>query len=283
VILLALLLMPNAAWAHGGAHPIEQAPPGWTWDPALTVPLALALLVYLLGFARLRARAEHGHWGGLTLFLGGWLVLAAAIVSPLHEAGERSFTLHMVEHELIMLVAALLLPLSRPLGVMLWALPRAARQALAPAGRGLGRLTDPLLATALQAAALWLWHAPPLFNRALGHPAWHIAQHLSFLVTALLFWWAMLRTPHHGLASVCLFVTSIVGGALGALMALSSSPWYAGYAAMGMMPFGLTPTEDQQLAGLIMWIPGGLVHAGAAVLLLGRYLMSGGRRDAKSI
>lgn len=67
-------------------------------------------------------------------------------------------------------------------------------------------------------------------------------------------------------------MTSIVGGALGALMALSSSPWYAGYAAMGMMPLGLTPTEDQQLAGLIMWVPGGLVHAAAALVVLGRYL-----------
>jgi putative membrane protein len=274
LILLALLLVPGPAFAHGGAHVVEQGLPGWTWDPVLIVPLVLGLLAYLLGFLRLRARADHGHWRSFALFVSGWLVLALALVSPLHKAGERSFTLHMIEHELIMLVAALLLPMSRPLGVMLWALPRGARQALAPAGRGLNRLTDPLLATALQAVALWGWHAPPLFNRALGHSAWHIAQHLTFLVTALLFWWAMLRTPNRGLAALCLFLTSVIGGALGALMALSASPWYESYAAMGMMPFGLTPTEDQALAGLIMWVPGGLVHAGAALLLLGRYLAS---------
>ena len=170
-----------------------------------------------------------------------------------------------------MLVAAALLPLSRPLGLMLWAFPRRIRQGLAFPGL-LRRLADPVLATTLQAAAMWAWHAPPLFNRALGHPGWHIAQHLSFLVTALLFWWSVTQTPNRGLAALCLFVTSVVGGALGALMALSASPWYAGYAAMGMMPFGLTPAEDQQLAGLIMWVPGGLVHAGAALVLLAQYL-----------
>jgi cytochrome c oxidase assembly factor CtaG len=195
----------------------------------------------------------------------------------LHELGERSFTFHMIEHELIMLVAALLLPLSRPLGVMLWAFPRPLRPALAfsEVFRALGK---PVLATALQAIAMWGWHAPPLFNRALGHPGWHIAQHLSFLITALFFWWSMIRTRNRGLAALCLFITSIVGGALGALMTLSASPWYADYAAMGMMPLGLTPEEDQQLAGLIMWVPGGLAHAGAALFLLARLF---DRKDAR--
>jgi len=71
---------------------------------------------------------------------------------------------------------------------------------------------------------MWAWHAPPLFDRALGHAGWHIAQHLSFLITALLFWWAMTETRNSGLAALCLFVTSVIGGALGALMTLSSSP-----------------------------------------------------------
>jgi cytochrome c oxidase assembly factor CtaG len=276
IAVLLALLVPASALAHGGAHPAEPGPPGWTFDPWLTVPLGLALLIYLIGFVRLRRRAGTAHWHGVALFVAGWLVLAGALVSPLHQAGERSFTLHMIEHELIMLVAALLLPLSRPLGVMLWAFPRPVRRRLAFPGL-LHWLANPVLATALQAAAMWAWHAPPLFNRALGHAGWHMAQHLSFLVTALLFWWSVTQTRNRGLAAVCLFVTSIVGGALGALMALSASPWYAAYAAMPMMPFGLSPEEDQQLAGLIMWVPGGLVHAGAALLLLGRYLSAGDR------
>ena len=269
---LLALAVPARAWAHGGYHAGPSAPPGWSFEPSVVIPLAFTLALYGVGFARLRAR--RSLWRAAGLFGAGWLVLALSLVSPLHEGGERSFTLHMIEHELIMLVAALLLPLSRPWGVMLWAFPRPWRRALAPGSRLLSQLATPALATFLQAAALLLWHAPPLFNRALGHPAWHIAQHLCFLVTALLFWWTMLRERNRGLAALCLFATSVVGAGLGALMALSASPWYAGYAAMSIMPFGLSPSEDQALAGLIMWVPGGLVHAGAAIVLLYRYLAS---------
>jgi putative membrane protein len=134
--------------------------------------------------------------------------------------------------------------------------------------------TAPVAATLVQAAVLWLWHAPPLFELALDASAWHAAQHLSFLVAGVAFWAAMLdrclpTLAGRGLAALCLLATSIVSGALGALMAISNSPWYAGYARLGLTPQGLTPAEDQQLAGLLMWVPGGLVHAGAALALLG--------------
>jgi cytochrome c oxidase assembly factor CtaG len=212
-------------------------------------------------------------------FLAGWLVLAGALVTPLHAAGERSFAAHMFEHELLMLAAAPLLVLSRPVGIALWALPHRVRLALAGVGHHVGgawrTLTAPVTATLLQAAALWLWHAPRLFDLALADPGWHIVQHLSFLVTALLFWWAVLHgrgERRAGVAIGCLFFTAMVSGALGALMAFSSSPWYAGYAANGLDAFGLTPAEDQQLAGLLMWIPGGLVHAVAGLALLARNL-----------
>jgi cytochrome c oxidase assembly factor CtaG len=217
------------------------------------------------------------------LFLTGWAVLAGALVSPLHEAGARSFTAHMLEHELLMLAAAPLLVLSEPAAVMLWAFPSRARRGLAGALRPLRlpRLlraaTEPITATLLQAAALWLWHAPSLFERALASVGWHIAQHLSFLVSALLFWTAMLtRRPRRpGLAALCLFATSVVSGALGAMMAFSPSPWYRPYAELGLAPFGLTPAEDQQLAGLLMWIPGGAVHAAAALAIVALLLRDG--------
>jgi cytochrome c oxidase assembly factor CtaG len=277
-----LALAPAAALAHEGPH---DGGADWTLTPSVTLPLIVTLLVYASGFARLWARSARGR-GSLRrdgfLFVAGWLVLAGALVSPLHEAGETSFTMHMIEHELIMLVAALLIVLARPGAAMLWGLPVPARRALASAGRsgvlrGLWRrLSDPVSATALQAAAMWLWHMPGLFDRALASEGWHVAQHLSFLVSALIFWWAMAHgrggRQAYGVSALCLFVTSLIGGALGALMALSRSPWYSGYAAMGMTPFGLTPAEDQQLAGLIMWIPGGLVHAGGALFFLYKWL-----------
>lgn len=269
--------------AHGGHN--ANADPGWTWDPWITVPLVISALMFALGWSRLRARSNlrTNAWarrGGL--FAAGWLTLAGAVVSPLHEAGERSFAMHMTEHELLMLAAAPLLVLSQPLAVMLWALPAGARRALggmsgsAPVAAVWKRLSAPITATAVQAAALWLWHAPSLFDRALDNEGWHAAQHLSFLVSALFFWTAMLgrrgggssNRAARGVAALCLFATSIISGALGALMAFAQSPWYPAYARLGMAPFGLTPAEDQQLAGLIMWVPGGLVHAAAALFLV---------------
>lgn len=282
---MLLVLSAGEAEAHGAAAPFA---PGWSLDPWITGPLALAAALFVAGWLRLHRRSTRNGSGmrrQAWLFGAGWAVLAAAVVSPLHEAGERSFTAHMVEHELIMLAAAPLLALSRPLATMLWALPAPGRQALGACGRAkpIRRLwttaAAPVAATAIQAAALWLWHAPRLFDLALARPAWHVAQHLSFLASALLFWTAMAdaaRRNGHGVAALCLFATSVVSGALGALMAFSASPWYAGYAAMGIAPFGLNPVEDQQFAGLLMWIPGGLVHAGAALAALGLLLRDDG-------
>jgi cytochrome c oxidase assembly factor CtaG len=141
--------------------------------------------------------------------------------------------------------------------------------------------TDPLLATVLQAAAIWVWHLPSLFDLALGSEGWHAAQHLSFFVTALLFWSAMLGPRRSAwTAAACLFATSMVTGALGAFMALSESPWYGPYAAMGLAAFGLTPAQDQQLAGVLMWVPGGIFHAVVAVVLLAPHLRD---TDAKAL
>ena len=286
IVLPALLLAAGPAFAHPlDPQALAGDVPGWSLDPWITGPLALTAGLWGVGALRLWRRSGLGRdrlgRRGWT-FAGGWLALAAAVVSPLHQAGERSFAFHMLEHEMLMLVAAPLLVLSRPVGVMLWAFPFSARLALGRAGRSgwiqrpWRALSEPVTATLLQAAALWLWHLPSLFDLALQSPGWHIAQHLSFLVTALLFWSSVLAR-RHGVAQAVgsLFLTSLVTGALGAFMALSSSPWYARYAALGMNPWGLTPAEDQQLAGLLMWVPGGLVHALAALWLLGAALKVG--------
>ncbi len=109
------------AIAHGGHHH-ESGMPGWSFAPLVVIPLALLLLVFLLGQARLSRRSNVERpraW----LFVAGWAVLTLALVSPLHEGGEASFTLHMIEHELIMLVATLLLAVSDAGGVLAWGLP----------------------------------------------------------------------------------------------------------------------------------------------------------------
>ncbi|WP_157220880.1 cytochrome c oxidase assembly protein [Flavisphingomonas formosensis] len=283
IMICAPLLSAAPAMAHVEAS-ADEAAPGWTLDPWITLPLLTAVLLFAIGWKRLSVRSGRSKsWRGHAfLHVLGLATMAIALVSPLHEAGERSFALHMTEHELIMLVAAPLLVVGEPLALYLWAFPLPLRRAIGRLGSARPvvllrrQLCEPVTATLLQAAALWLWHAPLLFDRALARPSWHIAQHLSFLVTALLFWSAILGrrgsgsrlSAHRAVAVLCLFATSVVSGALGALMALSQSPWYSGYAALGMAPFGLTPAQDQQIAGLLMWVPGGLVHAGAALLLV---------------
>ena len=276
-----LLALPTAAAAsaHSGEH---HAHPGWTLDPWVTLPLALLLAVFLTGRVRLANRsktAPRTPW----LFLAGWTVLTLALVSPLHEGGERSFTLHMIEHELIMLAATFLLAVSRSGGILAWGLPAPVRGWLgggwkAPLALLWRQLTEPVTATVVQAVVMWAWHAPALFDRALDSRGWHIAQHMSFIVASLLFWSAMLNPRRGGylLSAACLFLTSLVEGALGALMALARSPWYSAYAAMGRSGIGLDPTTDQQLAGLVMWIPGGVVHVAAALWLLYLWLSSEG-------
>lgn len=272
-LFLALLLAAPAFAHEGHEHEI-----GWTLAPLVTVPLGIALLLYAVGLHRLWRRSDRGRAGlrrDALLFAAGWLSLPGALVTPLHEAGEASFAMHMIEHEIIMLVSALLLVAARPGAAFLWAFPSPIRRALGSTGRwGLWRvLADPFVATALQALVIIAWHVPWLFDLALKSEGWHIAQHISFMASALLFWWAMLYGRSGPLvAAACLFVTSMIGGGLGALMALAGSPWYQGYAALGMTPAGLTPQQDQQLAGLIMWVPGGFWHLTAALIFLLRGL-----------
>ena len=155
-------------------------------------------------------------------------------------------------------------------------MPRPLRSALggswkSPLRAAWKRLTEPVTATAIQAVVIWVWHAPPLFDRALDSFGWHIAQHSCFFVSSLLFWWAMLNPRGRGrLWRIRRLPVRDVADrrCAGRADDLLLSPWYADYAAMGMTGIGLDPADDQRLAGLIMWIPGGLVHGVAALALL---------------
>ncbi|PWC36595.1 hypothetical protein TSO352_13095 [Azospirillum sp. TSO35-2] len=278
-------MAPAPALAHGGG--VELAV-----DPWLGLPLLGSGLLYLAGWRRLALRRQGRPAAGRAtgarrralLFAAGWLLLALPVITPLHVWGGRSFAAHMVEHEIIMVLAAPLLALGRPLGVLLWGLPDRLRRRLVRAGRtGLRgtwrRLTDPLTATLLQTVVLWLWHIPAAFEAAVTTPVLHAAQHASFLGAALLFWWALsvgrAGRLGHGAAALCQFLTALQSGLLGTLLTLARTPWYPTYAAQA--GGRLSPLEDQQLAGLVMWIPAGLVHAAAAFVLIALWLNRSGR------
>jgi putative membrane protein len=287
---LALLLAASPAPAHHPATHYARIDVAWTYDPRVLVPLCLSAFLYLVGTLRLWRRAGSGRgvsYGQAASFGAGWAFLALALVSPLHWLGEHLFTAHMIEHEILMVVAAPLLVLARPGGAMMWALPASWRGPVGgieriPAFAAAWRfLTDPLVATILHGVALWAWHMPILYNAVLANGFAHWLQHLSFFITALLFWWALLwgraRTRGYGAAVFYLFVTALHTSLLGVLLTVSKSLWYPAQTVFAA-DFGLTPLEDQQVAGLVMWVPAGVVYAGAALALAGVWISRAGGR-----
>jgi cytochrome c oxidase assembly factor CtaG len=126
-------------------------------------------------------------------------------------------------------------------------------------------LTRPVAATLVHGAAIWLWHVPVLFDAAVTNTALHRLQHVSFLVTGVLFWWALLRCRNPGIAAAHLFATMLHTSILGAIIALAPQILYR-LQTVGAVQWGMTALQDQQLAGLLMWIPAGLVYAAAALL-----------------
>jgi putative membrane protein len=287
LILLVVLCSTNL-FAHELEPHADSA--AWTLDPWIVAPLLLAAVPYGIGSAVLWQRTRSGPqfraWRTLA-FVAGWLTLVGALVSPLHWLGEHLFTFHMIEHEILMAVSAPLLVLAAPIGIWLWSLPRSYRFTV---GRFLRR---PLLvgcwqwirngrnATLLHGVAIWAWHAPILFDAAVTNILLHRLQHLSFLLTAIVFWWSILRNNNAGLAAWHLFVTMLHTSALGALMALAPRVLYQAQTATAAA-WGLTPLEDQQLAGLIMWVPAGTIYAGAALAMLAIWIRqsgAAGRRD----
>jgi cytochrome c oxidase assembly factor CtaG len=273
----------------------------WAWSPGIVLPLAAGLLLYARGLRLLWD--EHVGRGIRTWEAGsfalGWLLAALALLSPLHALSEQLFSAHMVQHELLTVIAAPLLVLGRPLVAMLWAFPSPARRRIGIASRRRevrmvwGVLTRPVAAFFLHAAAIWLWHAPRLFEATLQSDAVHATQHASFLGTALLFWWTIIhanaaggraRSIGFGGAVLLLFGTTMHSGALGALLTFSRALWYPAYASTAAS-WGLTPLQDQQLAGLIMWIPASLAYLLAALLLFASWLHASeqGVREAERL
>jgi cytochrome c oxidase assembly factor CtaG/cytochrome c2 len=216
--------------------------------------------------------------------------LAIALLPPLHHLSEERFAAHMVQHELLMALAAPLLVAGYPLAAIARRLPRRTQRGLARADwrRELEHLwhllTRPGIAFTLQAVAIWAWHVPALFNASVTHPAVHALQHASFFGTAILFWASVLR-PHRGgegVAVMSLFLTSLHTTILGALIALAGRPWYGAYAG-GAEAHGFSLLADQQLGGYIMWMPGGTSYAVAAFVLVSRWLAAPKRRTVSAI
>ena len=294
VFISAFFGFVECGFAHEiGPANLSELNAWWVFEPGVVVPLLLSGVLYVYGIFRLRSASNAAFgWSELACFAAGWVTLVVALVSPLHPWGAVLFSAHMTQHELLMLVAAPLLVLGRPIIPFLWALPRSSARSLAAWAnqhawqRFWNAITAPFVAWLIHAVVLWTWHLPVLFQATRDSEFIHALQHASFLFSALLFWWAILhgrrRAVGFGVAVLYMFTTALHSGLLGALLTFTRTLWYPIYTNT-TRPWGLTPLEDQQLGGLIMWIPAGLVYIIAALALFAGWLRESEKRsdDAK--
>ncbi len=281
-----LLALPALAVAHPG-EPLrpDDLWTAWEFDPGVVIPLVLTAVLYASGSRKHVGQTSFQR----VCFWGGWFSLVLALNSPLHPLGEVLFSAHMVQHEVLMLVSAPLFVLSRPLVTFLWALPMNWRKALGAWSKrryvksSWTFLTDPFTAWAMHAAAIWIWHAPALFELTLRSDLVHTAQHLSFFLSGLLFWWAVFYAKGrgaYGAAFLFVFTTAAHTGILGALLTFAPHIWYRAYSTT-TQAWGLTPLQDQQLGGLIMWVPASLVYLAAGLFLCAEWLKESDLRLAR--
>jgi putative membrane protein len=289
------MLLPALANAHvSGAYDLPpRFPAAFTLDPLLLVPLIACLLAYAIGLRRVwRIGTGTGvSTSGALLFAGGWLVLALAMIWPLDALGEWSLAAHMTQHMLLMAAAPPLLLAGRPEVVLLLALPTSiarwiARPSRSRAARSLSRiLFAPTAAMLVQGTIMWSWHAPGAMAAALRNDLIHYAMHASFLAAGLIFWIAMGRSVREPAAGAAAGAVAIVGtmmqmGLLGALLTFAARPRYPHYVDRAPH-LGLTALEDQQLAGLIMWVPTALPYLVGGLVLIASWLRRSARADAR--
>ncbi|HEV7662311.1 MAG TPA: cytochrome c oxidase assembly protein [Chloroflexota bacterium] len=237
-------------------------------EPAVLLGVTAFAWLYWRGLLRVWARAGRGHAVTLRqalLYTTGLATIVVALESPVDRLSADLFTAHMSQHLLLILVAAPLIVLGAPLAPLVWGLPPASRRAVGRAMHRVSPLSGVALAFPLHSLALWIWHLPPLYEAAFHSRGMHVLEHLSFLLTAILFWWAI-RLPS-GTGLVAVFALAGESTVLGALLTFADVPWYSAHLATTSR-WGLTPLEDQQIAGLVMWIPGGVLYLGSGLAML---------------
>ena len=247
----------------------------WQWEPWVLACIAAAAVPYAAGMLRMGMRRAQilGRRRALSFF-AGLLLLLLTLMSPLDTVADDLFSAHMLQHMLLLLVVPPLLVYGRPVITWLWAFDVGARGSIV---RGWKRtkldaafdfLMRPACVWVLLSAALFYWHLPGPYDAAVRHEWLHDLEHLSFLAFSLAFWTIVIepygRRRALGYGATILFVVSsgFVMALIGAILTFATTPLYAVHLHT-TQAYGLTPLQDQQLAGIIMWIPSNLVHIGA--------------------
>jgi putative membrane protein len=258
------------------------------WDLAAVAVLVAAGALYAAGQGRMADRGATVRRAERSAFWCGWAVMLVAVLPPLDGLATQRFSAHMLQHELLMLVGVPLMIAGRPIATWLWGLPGALRQ---PAARlcqggavgGLWRtLTMPVAAWALHGVTVWVWHVPRLYELAVRSEAVHAFQHAMFVITSVLFWWGLVYGRYgragYGASVFYVFTTVIHTGLLGAVFTLLDVPLYSIYAERAP-----DPLADQQLAGLVMWVPAGLILTIVGIGLFAAWLGEAERRSRRLV
>jgi len=268
----------------------------WNWRADVIVVVLTAAVAYVAGWRRLR---QKGHqiapaWR-LVVYLLGLAAILLALVSPIDRLGSLLFLFHMAQHELLTMAAPPLLLLGNPLPVVLWALPPRLRvpigRALAPGGAARGTLralTYLPVAWVLYVAILWGWHHPAAYSLSLRLAIVHDAQHLSFFLAAVVFWWPIIDPAprprgyvHHAWRVLYAVPAALQSQLLGLIFAfVASRVLYPHYLAVPRV-LGFSALEDQSAAGLLMMQVEGFVYLGVVLGLVAGLLRREERMTAR--
>lgn len=270
------------------ASPLLAAAPSpdasWTLAPGLILALAVYVAVYVVRWRRSRAPGEpHPPSAGrLLLFLGGILVLAVALMSPIDRLGEQILAMHMVQHVLLLDVAPILLILS-----LTKVLLRPATRYIHRLEQRLGWLSSPVFAVIFYTLAMWVWHIPALYDAAARDGAVHVLEHVTFTTAGVIYWWHLLspvstRLRREGTTPVVYMVsTKVTVGLLGILLTFAPTAIFDYYKGQPQY-WGLTPDADQALAGAIMALEQAIVMGIVVAYLFVRMLDQSERDEQRA-
>jgi putative membrane protein len=254
----------------------------WTFEPSVLIGVAALGVLYMLAWRRGRATgsAHKPGYGRLVLFALGLVVILAALVSPIDALGDQLLLMHMVQHILLLDFAPILLILGlnkvllRPITRRVHAIERRA-----------GFLAHPAFAVLAYAGFMWFWHIPALYDAALRHTAIHAVEHLCFSAAGTLYWWHLLspiRNRHRlgGMGPVAYMIsTKLLVGILGILLAFAPASFYPFYEHHPRY-WGLSPSEDQSIAGLLMALEQSIVM-GIALVWVFMKMLGESEREAQ--
>ena len=267
----------------------------WELSPYVLIPLAAILGAYLVGSWRLSSRTKYPTATGARdlLYFGGFAALLVALVSPIGVYARDLFFMDMVQHLLLMMVAAPLLLWASPMANILWAFPQGVRHWLGGTVNRSGVLrrilqgaTVPIIAWLIFVVTIWVWHAPATYNAALASEGVHTLEHLTMFGAAVVFWWPVIGPAPirsylpHPLRFLYLFLALFQNIILGAILTFGDAPVYSHY-ENAPAHWGIDSAFDQQLGGILMWIPGAMMYFTAMAILFFAWLEQEERQSAK--